>query len=572
MWELHPSRPLRSLALGIGAVLAVAACGGPAGNGTTSEAAPADQQVLRLNDSTEPNSYDPSQQTYTYEAAVGRQTFQSLLLPKPDLSDVQPGAAKSFEVSSDGLTYKFHLREDAKWSDGKPVTAADWVYGFKHLLNPALAAGYVDPFFDLTIAGADGYADVDVKSASAIDTYLNGLGLSAPDDHTFQVKLAQPAGYFKWITTLWVGVPLRKDIVERAAGGPVPSNDSTKALAWANDAKTIVGNGMFKISEIVAKDHITLVPNSTYWGGSPKLQKLTYFFITDANTAFAKYRTGDLDALNVPISNVDVVRGDPKLSKQAKLYKKLSTFWMSYNSKKAPLDNAKVRMALAKSIDREKLTKNVMKDTNSPIQSFIPKGMNGFEDSDVQKFDPAAAKKLLSDAGVTAAQLSGLKLLTRDTTNNKTVNEFITAQWKDNLGVDIQALVIDSKTVTSRIRKGDFDIYGPDGWGADYPDQQDWFDIYFTNACHSLNWGCLSMPGYDDKVKKADASRNESERNKLYGEAQKQIIESAAVGFMYQQAEYNMIAPYVKGLTTTSIDDQYVPGDLFYHDIFIAKH
>jgi oligopeptide transport system substrate-binding protein len=564
---------MRSIGLGMCALVMALACGNNGGGGTSSEAAPADQQVLRINDGTEPNSLDPTQQTYTYEAAVGRQTFQSLLLPKADLSDVQPGAAKSYDVSSDGLTYTFHLRPEAKWSDGKPVTAQDWVYGWRHLLNPALAAGYVDPFFDQTIAGGDGYADVDVKSASAIDTYLNGLGLSAPDDHTFVVKLREAAGYFKWIATLWVGVPLRKDIVEQAAGGAFPSTDTAKAEAWTNDPKTVVGNGMFKISEQVAKDHITLVPSPQYWGGAPKLQKIIYYFITDANTAFAKYRTGDLDVLNVPIANVDVVRQDPKLSKQAQLYKKLTTFWFSYNAQKAPLDNEKVRMALSKSIDRDKMTKDVLKGTDTPIQSFIPKGMPGYNaGNDAQKFDPAAAKKLLADSGVSAAQLSQLKLLTRDSTGSKTLNEYMSAQWKDNLGVDIQLEVIDSKTVTSRIRKGQFDIYGADGWGADYPDQQDWFDIFSSNACHSLNWGCVKLPGYDDKVKQADASRNESDRSKLYGELQDQLINTATVGFMYQQAEYNMIEPYVKGLQITSIDDQYIPGDLFWHDVFIAKH
>jgi oligopeptide transport system substrate-binding protein len=126
--------------------------------------------------------------------------------------------------------------------------------------------------------------------------------------------------------------------------------------------------------------------------------------------------------------------------------------------------------------------------------------------------------------------------------------------------------------VTSRIRKGQFDIYGPDGWGADYPDQQDWFDIFFTNACHSLNWGCVNLSGYDATVQKADAGKSDSDRNKLYQQAQKQLVDTAAVGFIYQQAEYNLIRPYVQNLTITGIDDQYVPGDLYYHDVFIAKH
>src|SRR5215471_17291303 len=204
MWGLHPRKSVRTAALGVCAVLATFACGGNNSGGSSAQAAPTDQQVLRINDGTDPNSLDPTQQTYTYEAAVGRLTFQPLLQANANLTDVQPAAAQSYDVSSDGLTYTFHLRTNAKWSDGKPVVAADWVYGWQHFLNPALAAGYVDPFFDQNIAGASNYSNVDVTSASAIDSYLNGLGLSAPDDHTFVVKLGAPAGYFKWVVTLWV--------------------------------------------------------------------------------------------------------------------------------------------------------------------------------------------------------------------------------------------------------------------------------------------------------------------------------------------------------------------------------
>jgi oligopeptide transport system substrate-binding protein len=573
MLGLNPTKTARTVAVGVCAMLVAVGCGN-SGGGTSTAQAPADQQVLRLNDGTEPNSEDPTQQTYSYEASIGRRTFESLLLPKPDLSDVQPAAASSYDVSSDGITYTFHLRTDAKWTDGKPVVAADWVYGFKHLLNPALAAGYVDPFFDGTILGGDGYGNVDVKSASAVDAFLNGLGLSAPDDHTFVIKLQAPAAYFKWVMTLWVGVPLRKDVVEQAAGGAFPSTDATKAEAWANDPKTIVGNGMYKITEAVAKDHVALAANSGYWGGAAKIQKVTYFFIADANTAFAKYRTGDLDMLNVATTNVDTVRNDPKLSKEAKLYDRLSTSWISYNTKKSPLDNVKVQQALSKSIDRDKLANNVLHGTVRPFTTFIPKGMTGYDTTlaDTQKFDPAAAKKLLSDAGVTVAQLSQVKLLTRDTTNNKTVNEFISAQWKENLGADIQLEVIDSKTVTSRIRKAQFDIYGPDGWIADYPDQQDWYDIFFSSACHNLNWGCPTLTGYDDLIKKADASKVETDRNKSYTQAQKQVVENGGVGLLYQSLEYNVVKPYVQNSKVTAIDDQYLPGDLYFHDIFIAKH
>jgi oligopeptide transport system substrate-binding protein len=562
---------IRAVALVSAGLFVVAACGGS--NGTpTANLAPAAQQILRANDGVEPNSYDPTQQTYTYEAAVGRNTFEALLKSKTDLSDVQGAAAKSYDVSSDGLTYTFHLQPNAKWSDGKPVTASDWVYGYQHFLNPALAAGYVDPFFDGTIAGAQGYGSVDVTSASAIDSFISGLGLSAPDANTFVIKLQHPAAYFKWVVTLWVAVPLRKDVVESAAGGSFASTDTTKPETWANNANTIIGNGPFKISEIVSKDHTTLVPNTNYWGGAPKLQQLIYYYIADGNTAYSKYQTGALDIIGVPVADVTVVRGDATLTKQAHLFPTLTTFWMDYNTKKAPFDNPDVRMAFSKAIDRQKLTVDVLHDTDKAYQSFIPQGMAGADTSDnAQSFDPAAAKALLAKANVTAATLNQFKLLTRNSTGNKTINQFIVDQWNTNLGLNIQLDVIDSKTVTSRIRKGNFDIYGPDGWGADYPDQQDWFDIFFSASCGGLNFGCPTLSGYDDLVKKADSELDQTQRNKDYLTAQKILIDQAAVGFIYQQYEYDLVAPYVN-YTHTAFDDQNLPGDNYYNTAYITSH
>jgi oligopeptide transport system substrate-binding protein len=571
---MHLRVNVRALTLVTAGFIVVSACG--PGNPPSANLAPPDKQVLNVNDGTEPNSYDPTQQTYTYEAGVGREVFEPLLKPNAAGSDVQAAAAEKYDVSSDGVTYTFHLRSNAKWSDGKPVKAADWVYGYKHLLNPALAAGYVDPFFDGTIAGADGYGGVDVSSASAIDSFLQGLGLSAPDDNTFVIKLQHPAAYFKWVVTLWVAVPIRQDVVEQAAGGAFSSSDTTKPEMWAQKPETIIGNGPFKISEIVSKDHVTLVPNPGYWGGAPHLQKITEWFISDANTAFAKYQTGGLDAETVPVADVDVVRNGP-LNKEAKVYPKLTTFWMTFNAAKSPFNNADVRMAFAKSIDRDKLNKQVQHDIQQSIMSFIPKGMAGYDTSNkAQSFDPAAAKALLQKAGVTASQLNKFTLLTRNTTRSKTLNGFIVDQWNTNLGLNLQLEVVDSKTVTSRIRKGDYAIYGPDGWGADYPDQQDWFDIFFKDSCHSLNWGCVEnnggLQGYDDLVKKADGELDQNQRNADYKKAQDQLINEAAVAFLYQDYEYNLIKPYVGGLTITAGDDQSLPGNFFWHDAYITQH
>jgi len=386
------------------------------------------------------------------------------------------------------------------------------------------------------------------------------------------VKLQHPAAYFKWVATLWVGAPIRQDIVEKAAGGSFPSTDATKAEVWAQSKDTIIGNGAYKISEIVSKDHVTLVPNTNYWNGAGHLQQIVLDFIADGNTAFSDYKTGALDQINVPIADVTVVRNDPLLSKEAHLLPELTVFWMTYNTKQAPLDNPDVRMALSKSIDRDKLVNDVEHGTDKAIQSFFPNGMNGFDNSDkAQSFDPTAAKALLQKAGVSADTMNKLKLLTRNTTGNKTLNQFIVDQWNTNLGLNMQLDVIDSKTVTRNIRKGQFDIYGPDGWGADYPDQQDWADIFTSTSCHGLNFGCPTLAGYDDIVQKADTEVNQTQRNADYATAQKILIDQAAVGFIFQQYEYDVWKPYVH-IVNGPFDDEYLPGDQQYHNAYILQH
>jgi oligopeptide transport system substrate-binding protein len=526
-----------------------------------------------VNPTTEPNTFDPGQQTYSFEGAMGRSAFEPLLTAKADLTDVQPAAAESWSVSSDGLTYTFKLRKNAQWSDGKPVVAADFVYGYKRLLNPALTAGYTDPFFDQTIAGAATYGKVDATSASAIDAFLAGLGLSAPDPYTFVIKLAQPTPYFKWVVSLWVAAPIRQDVVESAAGGPFPSTDATKAEAWAQKPATVIGNGPFVFSELVHGDHLTLTPNSHYWGGAPKLQKLIERFITDNNTGLADFKTGTLDIDNLQAANVLAAKSDPTLSKLGKLYPELGTFWLTFNQANSMLANKDLRLALIQSVDRTQI-QAATAGTDVPVQTFIPQGMAGYDAAlgASQKFDVASAKAHLAASGFTVAQVSTLKLLTRDTTGSRLINQNVISQWSTNLGLNIQLDIQPSHSVHPLLSAAKFDIYGPDGWNADYPDPQDFFDIFTSASCHALNWGCPVLPGYDALVAKADSDTNATSRAAEYDQAQKILVDTGGAGFLYQQYEYDVVQPWVQNLTTSSLQDEYVPGDLSYQATYISKH
>src|ERR1700716_499175 len=161
--------------------LVVAACGTSSPTSTNL----AKDQTLRVNIQVEPNSLDPGQEQYAYEGAVGVSISEALVRVKSDLSDVQAATASSWSTSSDGLTWTFKIRSNAKWNDGKPVTGADFVYAWQRILDPRLAASYAGPFFDGTVAGAQDYANLDpTKDAAKIPAFISGLGLSAPDAGT----------------------------------------------------------------------------------------------------------------------------------------------------------------------------------------------------------------------------------------------------------------------------------------------------------------------------------------------------------------------------------------------------
>ena len=543
---------IRALALTTVGAFAIASCGGGGSTGGVTPASP-DKQILRVNIDTEPGTLDPSQQQWVYEANVGRNTYEALLRPKGDLSDVEGAAAQSWTVSPDGLTWTFKLRSDGKFSDGSPVTASDFVFAFKRILDPTVAASY-EGYFE-TIAGASGYASVDAKDPAAVKRFVDGLGVSAPDASTFVVKVDHAAPWFKWLLSLWMAAPIKKSDVDAVGSsnfGAVTAEATTK----------IHGNGPFMISEVVPKDHITLTPNKQY-RTQPKLQKVIFLYYTDGNVEFAKFQNGELDITRgVPSPDVPVVLADPKLSKQLLRAPTLLTWYIDFNVTQAPLNNANLRLALSKSVDRDSYIKNIRKGIGAPMTSLVPKGEKGYEPSDTQKYDCTAAKALLAKAkadGVTDAQLNGLHYMYSASSARKPGAEFLQQQWETCLGVKVTVDAVESKTYSRNLRTHSYMIGGISGWQADYPDGQNWFDIFLTGGGNQFSGWSNSQ--YDALVKKADISPKESDRDAAYSQAQKILEQEAPVMFLYQDEKFLLIASKVKGWTRTALDDDWV-GDV----------
>jgi oligopeptide transport system substrate-binding protein len=242
---------------------------------------------------------------------------------------------------------------------------------------------------------------------------------------------------------------------------------------------------------------------------------------------------------------------------------------MDFNTRKAPFNNAKARLAFSKAVDRDSMAKNVGKGRWSASSFFIPKGMNGYRPDlgTSQAFDAAAAKTMLTQAVGDPSKIT-IDFLIRNSTANKQLGEFLADQLQTNLGVKVNQVVIDSKTVTTRLRKHDYQLY-VGGWGADYPDDQDWFDIWMTGSGNVF--GGYSNPAYDALVKKADVEPDAKKRQDYYDQAQKILIDDAGGGFLYQRQNMYLIKPYVQGVTPTASDFEDI-GDLFWGKVSIASH
>jgi oligopeptide transport system substrate-binding protein len=549
---------IRAIALVTAGVFVVAACGPTSGGGLASA------QELRVNIGTEPGTLDPGLTQWVYEAAVDRNVFEAPLKASKDFKTVVANAADSFDIDSTGTVYTFHLHKGAKWSDGTPVKAADFVYAWQRILDPRLAALYSAFFLNIKNAAT---VNAMKTTDTGLDAALQTLGLKAVDDNTFQVTLEAPAGYFKWVASLWVAAPVRKDIVEKY-GKDSSGNDKWGAVA-PSAAQSVVGNGQYKISEVVAKDHITMVKNTNYSGNSPDatLTKITLYEIDDETVAYARYKSGELDMASVPLPNTDAVKGSPELVQVPEL----TVFWVDINTTVAPFNNVKVRQAFGQAIDRDSYVANVLKNRATSSTTLIPKGMRNYapELGTPQKFDASAAKATLAASGADPASLKGIKYLyNSNSPTGKTIAEFVQAQIKTNLGLDIVLDGTDSKTESARLGKLQYQIGGPSGWGADYPDSQDWFDIFLTGSGNQFNgW---SNAAYDAAVKAGDAAADDATRDSNYKTAETTLVTDVPVIFLDQRISWWLVKPYVKNINVTPNDD--FLGDLSTYAIQIGQH
>jgi oligopeptide transport system substrate-binding protein len=485
--------------------------------------------IFRMSLSTEPPTLDWSLATDGVSISVIQNLMEGLTQFDDELHP-QPAIAKRWTVSPDGKTYTFHLRDDVYWTDGKPVTAYDFEYSWKRLLNPKTAAEYAYFLYDLQNA-------FEYNSGKITDP--EAVGVKALDSLTLRVDLKKPIVFFPSITAFTGTYPQRKDLIERFGE------------QWT-EPQHLVTNGPFKLTEWRHEYKLTLIANPVYYAGRPKLGLVQMFVVNERSIALTLFDTGDLDFVNLPPEAIPFYQ-NTKDYLRAPL---LRGYYYGFNVDKKPFDDVRLRRAFSMAIDRDELPK-ILKGGEIPISSWILKGLLGYNTEIGLKFDPKTARQMLAEAGHPNGEgLPEIRLVYNTGPVNKLVAENIQAQWKRNLNVQITLDNQEWKVFLKRLRTDTPQIFRL-GWGADYPDPDNFMVLFTTDSGNNrTHWGNRR---YDELIVKAAMETDPGERRKMYDEAQRILTEyEVPIMPLFIEQQNVLIKPYVKGLKLNAMELLYL--------------
>ncbi|WP_284736156.1 peptide ABC transporter substrate-binding protein [Dongia deserti] len=438
------------------------------------------EMVLHRGNGAEPETMDPQKSTGVTEANIQYEIFEGLTTYSPD-GEVVPGMAEKWDVSDDGKTYTFHLR-DAKWSNGDPVTAEDFVYSFQRLVDPAIAADYA-PIAD-PILNAE-----QIRKGEEKD--LTKLGVKAVDAKTFEVTLARPAPYFLGLIRHNTFLPVHKATVEKFG------QDWTKP-------GNMVGNGAFTMESWTPQASMALAKSPSYYdAANVKLDKIVYYPTEDISEEFKRYRAGELHiTYEVPSDQIKFIEANMKDEYEAKPY--LGTYYYVVNGTREAGSKKEVREALALAIDREAIAEKVTGGSFLPGYSWVPPGMIGYKTQYVSFKDMpkqqriAKAKELLAAAGYGPDNPLNMEILYNTSENHKKIAIAVQSMWKA-IGVNATLNNQEWQVYLDTRDEKQFDVARA-GWIGDFADPVTFLDLFLSDAGVRNDAG-YNNPEYDKLVK-----------------------------------------------------------------------
>jgi ABC-type oligopeptide transport system substrate-binding subunit len=545
---------------------ATAAAGGGGGKtaqpttagGAPADAAPASDQKITIQ-MPEPQFYDPHRSNFEQDIGVERMLFRALYNLTDDGNGgvkVVPGMAAS-DPTVNGSVYTVKLKPGLKWSDGSPLTAADFVFGFQRECDPDVASPY-QYVLGAGLGELKGCDDLFTnKDAAKKQALTDAVGVKAIDDTTLEFTLNKPIATFKTIWALWAAFPSPKAVVTQFGD------------AWT-DPSHIVTNGPYTLKEVVAKDHATLVPNPNWTGQKPLVQQITIKFIDDLSAAFKAFQNGELQMTQILATDSTVAKGDSTLKNELLIVPSSRITTIEIQMKDPVLGGTsstdpkayKLRLALSKAINRQQLVDSVYDGVHAPALYWVVKGLKGFQGSDPFKdidYDLAGAKQALVDAGYPGGQgLPTFTLIYRDTPERRNEGDFLQKAWSA-IGVNVQMQYVDSKARSAAFNSEQFQLF-QGGWQLDYPDIENPLVGLFDTGGGNNKYNC-SNPDVDKGYADAAAATTEDARIKAYQSVETAIIKNLCGTIpMYQDSLPYMVSSKMGGVVSNGVLNSSEPG------------
>lgn len=514
--------PVARLAVVLAAAWLISATAGCAREPVASAA-----HILLRGNGPEPDSLDPQKARSVEAHVVLRDLYECLTSLAKD-AGTAPGVAKSWEASPDGLTYTFHLRDNARWSNGDRVTSDDFVFALRRLVDPATASQYAQLIDVVENAPA-------IVAGRAAPTTL---GVAAPDDATVVVRLSAPAPYLPGLLSFPSTCPVHRPTLEREG-------------ARFTKPGVMVSNGAFVLEGWVAGSTISVVRNRKYWNdAATRLDGVKYLQIADESAEFTRYRAGDLHVTAVvPRGQYDIVKRD--YAAELHVSPQLSTYYYGFALDRAPFRDAPgLRRALSLVIDREQLAQVVLRVGELPAYGWVPPGVHDYTS---QRFDYAGrsmtermaeARRLYAAAGYSVAKPLRFELRYNSGEVHGRLAVAIAAMWKAALGVEAQLTAVEFRSLMADIDARDVEMFRL-SWSGDYNDAYTF--LQYLKSDFGINLPRYSNPAYDALLARASSTADTAARRELLEEAERTMLADTPLVPLYFYVNKHLVSPRVTG-------------------------
>lgn len=491
--------------------------------------------VYHRGNSADPETLDQHKTSTTYEAHILRDLYEGLVAYSVD-GKIIPGAAESWTVSEDGLTYTFKMRPDAKWSNGDPVVAGDFEYSLRRIMKPETGAKYANVLYP-------------IKNAEKVNTGElppEELGVKAIDDATFEITLESPTPYFIDLLGHQTGLPVHPATVEKYGSDFIkPEN--------------IVTNGAFVLADFTPNDSITAVKNEYFHDAeNVKIDKVKFYPTEDRGAALRRFQAGELHTNNdVPLEQIDFIKEN--FGEQFHVAPYLGTYYYAVNHESEAMSDPEVRQALSMAIDREFLAEEIWGGTMVAAYSFVPPGIANYgeparaEWADMDLLDREdLAMQILEEKGYSESNPLEVEIRYNTSENHKNTAVAIADMWKP-LGVEVTLLNTDTKTHYAHLRdRGDFDVARA-GWIGDYSDPQN-FLFMLESDNDGFNYARYNNPEYDALMDEAARTLDLEKRAEILKQAETLFMRDLPFFPLMYYGSKNIIADSVSGFEDNLLD------------------